>query len=335
MRGFKRTTLVVAVILLTAQAFASPTTGGGRGDQGRLTVDVYLNGAGPFSFLVDTAATRSAVSQRIASKLDLADAGNAEVHDTHGRARVHLVHVDRLRIGNRVVANLTIPVLRSEDIGADGILGFDSFQGQRVSIDARRSQITITPAKDALPDSKQFVIRHISAVSHRAQMFITDADIDGQPVTVVVDSGASSSVINQRMKKMLGRRGRPIAGLRATLISATGSERPVEAMTLERLRVGEFLITDAPVAIADLDVFAELGLTDRPAMLLGMNLLKTFDRVDLDFQRRRVSFVVRPDAIQMGIEAQFALGNRTQIRPSAPLLALPPVAPPPTTTPSR
>ena len=41
---------------------------------------------------------------------------------------------------------------------------------------------------------------------------------------------------------------------------------------------------------ADSPPFERLGLAERPAMLLGMANLRLFDRVLIDFPRRRVFF---------------------------------------------
>ena len=45
-----------------------------------------------------------------------------------------------------------------------------------------------------------------------------------------------------------------------------------------------------PVAFAQFAPFAELGFIDQPAMLLGMNALRKFDQVSIDFDRQQVRF---------------------------------------------
>ena len=44
------------------------------------------------------------------------------------------------------------------------------------------------------------------------------------------------------------------------------------------------------IAFADASGFKALGLSDRPALLLGMNVMRAFDRVSIDFAQRRVRF---------------------------------------------
>lgn len=42
------------------------------------------------------------------------------------------------------------------------------------------------------------------------------------------------------------------------------------------------------MAFADVHPFKKLGLMDRPALLLGMDALRLFERVSVDFPNRRV-----------------------------------------------
>ena len=46
-------------------------------------------------------------------------------------------------------------------------------------------------------------------------------------------------------------------------------------------------------AFAPLHIFNLWGLNDRPAMLVGIDVLRNFDSVTLDFGRREVTFVRR------------------------------------------
>jgi hypothetical protein len=47
-----------------------------------------------------------------------------------------------------------------------------------------------------------------------------------------------------------------------------------------------------PVAFANAHVFRKLGLEERPALLLGMNAMKAFDRISIDFASKKVRFVL-------------------------------------------
>jgi hypothetical protein len=59
------------------------------------------------------------------------------------------------------------------------------------------------------------------------------------------------------------------------------------------------------VAFADVHPFRKLGLTDRPALLLGMDAMQAFDQVSIDFANRRVRFVL-PSRSQLHHDVRLA-----------------------------
>ena len=64
---------------------------------------------------------------------------------------------------------------------------------------------------------------------------------------------------------------------------------------LASLRLGGLRFTDVPMLVADLDLFDRWGLGDRPTLLLGINVLRLFSRVEMDYSRRRMMFRVGAD----------------------------------------
>ena len=54
----------------------------------RMTVPVRLSGAGPFRFIVDTGANRTAISSELASRLKLSAGESGEMHSTTGVKKV-------------------------------------------------------------------------------------------------------------------------------------------------------------------------------------------------------------------------------------------------------
>ena len=56
------------------------------------------------------------------------------------------------------------------------------------------------------------------------------------------------------------------------------------------IEVGGLTLNDLPITFAQNYAFTALGMQDRPAILLGMDAMKLFDRVLIDFGNRRVGF---------------------------------------------
>jgi len=74
---------------------------------------VKINGQGPYRFLVDTGATRSAIAQRLVQLLQLPAGAPASLtlNGVTGTAAVPAVHVDSLEAGDLVLHNVQMPVL--------------------------------------------------------------------------------------------------------------------------------------------------------------------------------------------------------------------------------
>ena len=73
----------------------------------------------------------------------------------------------------------------------------------------------------------------------------------------------------------------------------------------ERIVINGMDVNDLPVSFADSQAFRVLGLHDRPALLLGMDSLSLFDRVEIDFPNRRVVFDL-PDGATRQTGQRFA-----------------------------
>ncbi|MBD2476352.1 MULTISPECIES: retropepsin-like aspartic protease [Nostocaceae] len=100
-----------------------------KGTFGILTTQVYINGEGPFTFVLDTGAYTIAVSQSIAQKLgiDTRNAPTAEVFGLGGRETVKKIKLNRLQIQQHQVTEIDAVVVEQSNIlklpGVQGIIG--------------------------------------------------------------------------------------------------------------------------------------------------------------------------------------------------------------------
>jgi hypothetical protein len=75
------------------------------------------------------------------------------------------------------------------------------------------------------------------------------------------------------------------------LIDITGGEILGKVAMVNKIRLTEALtFTNCPMVIADFLVFDAWGLRQRPALLIGMNLLRQFGRVSIDYGRQELRF---------------------------------------------
>src|SRR5687768_17416590 len=112
----------------------------------RMTVPVRLGGRGPYRFLVDTGADRTAVSTAVAAQLGLTNGPTAIMHSITGVSEVRTANVPQLELTHNRVRSVEAPLLERSHMGADGILGVDSLRSQRVLFDFRTKMISIVPS---------------------------------------------------------------------------------------------------------------------------------------------------------------------------------------------
>lgn len=292
-------------INLAAQQPEPPTTGTRLEtafDQAlRMTVPVRLAKRGPFAFVVDTGANHTVVGIETAERCSLLGDGMADVHGIAGAQPAPLVKVPLLRVGQVQSRNLSLPALPKAALGADGLLGIDVLKNRRMRLNFRGNTFEIGPSgvgatvgkgvDTRIPDPAKGIV--VPAQYRSGQLVIFDADVAGIPVRAFLDSGSQVTCGNRALEDVLVRM-RPELAERMTpteLISATGQTSPATLAVLPRLRLGGMGLDNVRAAFAPLHIFNLWGLNDRPAMLVGIDVLRNFEEVTLDFGRREVTFI--------------------------------------------
>ena len=251
----------------------------------RMTVPVRIGNSGPLDFLIDTGAQNTVIATSVATRLALPAGRRATVIGIAGRQQVDTVEVDEILLGRRSFYGVLAPLLEREHIGADGILGIDSLQDQRVLLDFRRNLIAVDDAKALGGDRGYEII--VRARRRSGQLIMTEATIDGIHVDVVIDTGAQSTIGNPALQRALARR---MQSNPALLSSVTGQQALAEVGVARQLQVGDLKIENVAIAFTDAPPFGYLDLEKRPALLLGMRELRIFRRVAIDFSTRRILF---------------------------------------------
>jgi predicted aspartyl protease len=258
----------------------------------RLTVSVAVGGEGPFRFLVDTAADRSAVSHQMAAKLKLAPGREAVLHSVSGVSRVSTASVRGMQVATRSLPDVNAPLLDESHVGADGILGTDVLRSAMVRFDFRQRQLSILPSTKAQRKADDPDAIVVEARRRAGRLIVTEAELDGQKLTVVLDTGSEMSVGNAALRRALHRRGQLGVETLAMLGSVTGAMLPASVMKSRKLDIGGVTLLELGIAFADVHTFRALGIDDRPALLLGMNALHAFDSLTIDMRARKLRFVM-------------------------------------------
>jgi predicted aspartyl protease len=279
----------------------------GRDAADRMTVDVSVGGKGPYRFLVDTGAERTIISRELARRLSLEDGKGAVLHSVIGVNDVSTVFIPHLQVSNNIISVVDAPALAASNIGADGMLGIDSLRSQRVLFDFKTNSMSITPSNRRAEklDGQTIVVR---ARARQGRLIFTQAQIDGQQVTVIVDTGSQVTIGNVALQRALTKQRLLSAPSPVTIESVTGEKLTARAAEIKRLELGEVRIEDLAVAFADAHIFKQLDLKNKPALLLGMNAMRAFDRISIDFQSKKVRFVLPGTSMRRTIRLADAGG---------------------------
>jgi predicted aspartyl protease len=268
----------------------------------RLTVAVRLSGMGPYHFLVDTGADRTAISRELASHLKLVAGQQVELHSTTGASEVSTATVPELQVTRKAVKGIEAPLLDSVNIGADGILGTDSLALQRVQFDFKAQTMSVVPsAAPDFADEPGTIV--VEARRRNGRLIVTDATANGRHLTVVVDTGSQVTIGNEALRRTLQAKDLLPQTHPVDLISVTGERLTGDYMFLKNLEIGGVELANLAVVFAPAHTFHQLKLDNKPALLLGMNAIRAFKKVSIDFANRRLRVIV-PETSEL--QAQFA-----------------------------
>lgn len=162
--------------------------------------DVMINGKGPYNFVIDTGASQTAFSRKLAKDLGLKTITTTIMHGVGGSGKVDssIYQVDKLQLGDVAIRKLPVGTFDDPVISqlADGIIGTSMLADFVISIDYPKSQMTLShkPASttDAIP------------VWYFSNILLLPADIGGQHGNLILDTGAITSVTSLEVANALG-----------------------------------------------------------------------------------------------------------------------------------
>ena len=275
----------------------------------RLTLPVRIDDKQWFDFVVDTGAERTLISTEAAAELMLAAEGPLRLATITGAVVAPSFFIERLDMGAIDREGVIAPALSRHDMGIDGLIGIDSLADHSVVFDFKNRRLEVRRSAKRpvrLTTAEEIVV--IGARRQAGRLILSGARINGRRIDVVVDTGAQGSIGNLALQRLVDRRGRRTQP--TELIGVSGDSITGQAGSIAKIEFDGMTLVDAPVAYADTYALRALGLHDKPALLLGMDALTLFDRVEIDFARRRVSFTMprqsaRPSPLRLAVRASL------------------------------
>lgn len=264
--------------------FATPT----QFDRaGRIMAPVMINGRGPFRLLVDTGANATTLSTKLADQLglDYRNGRSILINGVTGRALVPVASVERLQAGTLILQDQQVPVVDPLVMAnTDGILGMAALTDKQLVVDFRRDLVSIGNSR-RLPG----YLTIIKAKRLPGGLLVAPAMVGRIDTVVVIDTGAQRTLgniaLHTALQRSLGISATvPVKGVTADV--AEGTQTLIEDISLGR----GVHVSKSPVTFGNFHVFDLWNLNDKPALILGMDIIGQASVFVIDFRRQEIGF---------------------------------------------
>lgn len=268
--------LVAALTVACAAPAAVPLS---YAESGHPTVPATIGGEGPYHFVFDTGAEGSAVYAWFARERGLApiEGRSATVQGQTGAAAVELVPLAGVSVDGRRVERVEAVVLpdRADGVRLPGIVGLDVMGAYVVEFDAPGGRVALHPAGTSARALGGKGMKAMKAVRLPGGLLGLPVTINGARGIAVLDTGARDTRINWLFARAAGLRA-DSPGLRddGVIQGATNAAVTAKRGIVGTVELGGIRRAAVSARVVDLPVFDSFGVGDRPAMILGMDLLR-------------------------------------------------------------
>jgi hypothetical protein len=285
---FAEDELAEVVVIAREPRYVAPTS---RDGIGRVWVPVHINEQGPFRLVLDTGATRSAVTAAVAQTLGIPTDISKPVllRGSTGSAVAPTIAVHSMNVGDLRVAPALLPIVASAFGGAEGLLGMDGMQDKRIFIDFRNDYIDIARSRNRRAEAGFSVIPFLP---NQLMLLVVHAQVGTLRVRAIVYTGAQATIGNTALQQALRRQvARGHTG-EDHITGATGDVQSGVGARIPSVTIGDLSIRGAHVTFGDMHIFELWKLEDEPALVIGMDILGLIDTLVIDYRRRELH--VRP-----------------------------------------
>ena len=251
-------------------------------DTGHILADATVNGAGPYTFIIDTAAGGTVVFEDFADEAGLEDIVSDQpiyVQGASGIVEARIVKMGEVQMGEwsfTIDRAFVLPTPAEGHIMGQGVIGIGQLLAQPIGFSLAEGRLDIYDQGEAIDAATELEGEWFSIpIEQRNGGFIwTIAVVNGVPIEVVIDTGARRSTINPAGARALGIdpdtadlvEDEPIRG-------ATAHATPAWILPVATVQLGERVWGGRNLTLADASVFHAIGRGNEPTIIFGADLL--------------------------------------------------------------
>jgi hypothetical protein len=275
------------IVQTTEPKFVAPTR---RDRIGRIWAPVMIDGKGPFRLVLDTGANRSAITARAAELLGAPPSadGATRVTGFTGSAVVPTIRVGEMTVGDLYIGPANLPVLSDVFGGAQGVLGVEGLANKRIFADFSHDRLEITRSHNEHA-AVGFTVVPLKLVHG---LLIADVLVGSVHTKAIIDTGAQATVGNLMLRDALMRHP-PHGAATEDIIGVTLDVQTGDYLPAPDIDFGHMSVKGVHITFGDMYLFQHWGLTDTPALTLGMDLMGSFDILIIDYARHELQIRLR------------------------------------------
>jgi predicted aspartyl protease len=253
-----------------------------------ILVPVYVDGKGPFEFILDTGASHCLLSPELSESLGVRHEFEKQAMGAAGPVTIAFGRVASLAVGSTQQENIQVAVTGELNriaaaIGdrVDGALGFEFLRHLCLTVDYRAGTLCLaTPKEIANQRPPGRSIPFELAAAHKP-LVVVQVMVDGQgPFSFALDTGASRTMMSSELAGKLA-----VPTTEDGPATGGGGQIRILAGEVNSIAVGDAIVRDHAIGVGDFFPMLSAAVGKKLNGILGYNFLNQF-RVTIDYSRR-------------------------------------------------
>lgn len=254
---------------------------------GRILLPVFVNGRGPFRFMLDTGAQISAVSNLLAREMRLStDDSGYVVRGVIDTVPTPAVLLNELRCDTVSIGATRTALLGEKQLAdLDGILGADLLRNATVDLDFVNRRFALN---DAVNPPLSMPAQRLRLTQRFGGLVALRIRIGTVNAWAILDTAATHSIGNEYLRKALGIRRDFDPSRDAVIADVAAGTLPAIVAATPVMALGKRQIAGASLRFAALPLFERWGWHQQAAILLGLDRLTKLGRLQINYAKSQL-----------------------------------------------
>lgn len=255
-----------------------------------ILVPVYVDGKGPYEFILDTGAYRCLLSPELSSSIGIRADSQQQATGVGGTINISAARVSSLTVGTARQENLEVAITaelsrlgEAVQSKVDGVVGSNFLKDFRIDLDYQRGVVRFDRSFSDL--RVESGVRSVTSVTFKLAtrtkpLVVLPVFVNGQgPFQFFLDTGASRTTLSFALARKLG-----IVAIGNRSGTGAGGQVRMLSATVDSLSVGNASISDAAVSVGDFLGNFDSVIDTKFYGIIGNDFLSRFE-VTIDYPR--------------------------------------------------